>query len=326
MNSRRKLVIALGASALASPFGSFAQQPAKVWRIGYLGQGSGPNASDQAFCEELPRLGYVEGRNLLIEYRWAGGIERLPELAMELARLKVDVIVAQASTPVAAAKRATSTIPIVMAASGDPVGTGLITSLARPGGNITGMSQQSPELAGKRLQLLREIRPKATRIALLALGGTSVVTPIFLDQMRTAARQIGITLVVQEANQAAALAGAFTAMRRERAEGLIVQLSPFATEHIKRIAELAAQHQLPAMYDYRIFVDAGGLMAYGPNQPELYRRAALYVDRIFKGAKPADMPVEQPTKFEMFINLKTAKALGLTIPQAVLLRADDVIR
>jgi len=326
MNNRRKLVIALGASALASPFGSFAQQPPKVWRIGYLGQGSGPNASDQAFREELPRLGYVEGRNLLIEYRWAGGIERLPELAMELARLKVDVIVAQASTPVAAAKRATSTIPIVMAASGDPVGTGLIASLARPGGNITGMSQQSPELAGKRLQLLREIRPKATRIALLALGGTSVVTPIFLDQMRTAARQIGITLVVQEANQAAALAGAFTAMRRERAEGLIVQLSPFATEHIKRIAELAAQHQLPAMYDYRIFVDAGGLMAYGPNQPELYRRAALYVDRIFKGAKPADMPVEQPTKFEMFINLKTAKALGLTIPQAVLLRADDVIR
>ena len=302
----------------------------KVPLIGYLSPSFPTRESTRAEAIRLAlrERGYIEGQNIATEYRYAEGKpDRAPELLAELVRLKVDIIVvAGGDTLIRAVKNATKTIPIVMVGAGaDPVEAGFIESLARPGGNITGMSQQSPELAGKRLQLLREIQPKATRIAVLVLKG-SVVASIFLDQIRSAARQMGITIIVQEVNESAALAGAFAAMRRERAQGLIVQLSPFATEHIKRIAELAAQQQLPAMYDYRIFVDAGGLMAYGPNQPELYRRAALYVDRIFKGAKPADMPVEQPTKFEMFINVKTAKALGLTIPQAVLLQVDEVIQ
>ena len=262
----------------------------------------------------------------MIEYRWAAGKgERLPELATELVRLKVDVIVTTAQGPVVAAKRATSTIPIVMTAPSDPVGSGLVASFARPGGNVTGMSLQSTDLAAKRLQLLRELLPKATRVAVLITYKSSPSATLFVEEIQTAAKKMGITLVLQQALEAELLAGAFSAMRRERAQALVLQVTPFTNEHRKQIVELAAQHRLPALFESRGFVDVGGLMSYGPSLSEMFRRAAFYVDRIFKGAKPADLPVEQPMKFELFINGKTAKALGLKIPYSILLRADKVI-
>ena len=278
-----------------------------------------------AFREELRILGYAEGRNLSIEFRFAAGKEaRLPELAAELAQLKVDLIMTVSTTQATAAKRATSTIPIVMVAPSDVLVGGLVASLARPGGNVTGMTFLSADLAGKRLQLLREVLPKATRVAVLANKGPA--TPLILEQLQTAARQMGIALVVRLEDEAAALEGAFAAMRRERAQALWVQATPFSSAHRKQIVELAAQHRLPTLIEAREFVHDGGLMSYGPSFLDMFRRAAHYVDRIFKGAKPADLPIEQPMKFEMVINLKTAKALGLTIPQSVLARADEVIQ
>ena len=325
MDDRRKLVIALGAGALAAPFGAFAQQSGKVWRIGVLSSSSSPNVLDEAFRDELRILGYVEGRNLSIEYRGSAGVDaRLPELAAELVQLKVDVILTNSGLPPAAAKRATSTIPIVTAATADPVGQGLVASLARPGGNLTGLSMLSTDLTEKRVQMLREFVPKATRIAVLAMKGTSS-TPLLLANMRTVAQKMGLTLIVQEVNEPEALPGAFAAMQSAGAQVLIVQQAPFTAANRKLILELAAKHRLPAMFDVRHFVDDGGLISYGPSLPALFRRAAHYVDKIFKGAKPADLPVEQPTKFELFINRKTAKTLGLTIPKSLLLSADEVI-
>ena len=323
--NRRETVLALAALG-AAPLTSFAQPPGKVWRIGFLSSRSGPDeSSNQAFLDQLRILGYTEGRNLSIEYRWsAGADERLPEMAAELVRLKVDVIVTHAGLPPAAAKAATSTIPIVIAATADPVGQGLVASLARPGGNLTGLSMLSTDLTGKRVQLLREFVPKATRVAVLAMKGTPA-TPLFLAQMRTVAQQMGLTLIVLEINESGALAGAFETMQRGGAQLLVVQQAPFTGANRTLIVDLAARHRLPAMYDLRQFVDAGGLISFGPSIPELFRRAAHYVDLIFKGARPADLPVEQPTKFEMFVNRKTAKALGLAIPQSVLARADEVI-
>ena len=325
MNNRRKLLVALGASALAAPHISFAQQRGKVWRIGFLALTSGPDQQVDAFREQLRALGYVEGSNLSIEYRWgAGKEERLPELAAELVRLKVDVIVTRTTLVAAAAKRATSTIPIVMASAANPLGAGVIASLAHPGGNVTGVSLNATEIDAKRLQLLRELVPKATRVATL-VWRDAPLKPLFLAEIRTAARQMGITLIHQEASTTEALAGAFGVMQRERAQALIVSSSPFTTNNRKRIAELAVQYRLPSMFQTRNFVDEGGLMSYGPNVIEMFRRAAYYVDRILKGAKPADLPVEQPTKFELIINGKTAKALGLKIPQSLLISADKVI-
>jgi putative ABC transport system substrate-binding protein len=325
MDDRRKLVIVLGAGALAAPFGVFAQQAGKVWRIGILSSSSSPTRFEEAFRDELRILGYIEGRNLSIEYRGSAGDDaRLPELAAELVQLKVDVILTNSGSPPAAAKRATSTIPIVTAATADPVGQGLIASLARPGGNLTGLSMLSTDLTEKRVQMLREFVPKATRIAVLAMKGTSS-TPPLLANMRTVAQQMGLTLIVQEVNEPEALPGAFAAMQSAGAQLLIVQQAPFTATNRKLILELAAKYRLPGMFDIRLFVDGGGLISYGPSLPDLFRRAAHYVDKIFKGAKPADLPVEQPTKFELFINRKTAKALGLTIPQALLLSADEVI-
>jgi len=325
MNNRRKLLVALGASALAAPHISFAQQRGKVWRIGFLALTSGPDQQVDAFREQLRALGYVEGSNLSIEYRWgAGKEERLPELAAELVRLKVDVIVTRTTLVAAAAKRATSTIPIVMASAANPLGAGVIASLAHPGGNVTGVSLNATEIDAKRLQLLRELVPKATRVATL-VWRDGPLNPLFLAEIRTAARQMGITLIHQEASTTEALAGAFGVMQRERAQALIVSSSPFTTNNRKRIAELAVQYRLPSMFQTRNFVDEGGLMSYGPNVIEMFRRAAYYVDRILKGAKPADLPVEQPTKFELIINGKTAKALGLKIPQSLLISADKVI-
>ena len=325
MNNRRKLVIALGAGAFAAPFGLFAQQQGKVWRVGLLTLTSGPDELVEAFREQLRTLGYIEGRNLSIEYRWgAGKEERLSELAAELVRLKVDVIVTRTTIVAAAAKRATSTIPIVMASSADPVGAGLIANLAHPGGNITGLTQNSIEIVGKRLQLLRELVPKSTRIATL-VWEKSLTKQLFLEEVRAAARRMGITIIHQDVSTTEALAGAFGVMQRERAQALIVPTSPFITNNRKQILELAGKHRLPTMFEVRAFVEEGGLMSYAPSTIEMYRRAAAYVDKIFKGAKPGDLPVEQPTKFELIINGKTAKALGLKIPQSLLIMANKVI-
>jgi len=326
MDRRAFLAVVAAGGVIAMPAVARAQQAGKVHRIGFLSLQSGLTSTTDAFPQGLGELGYVEGRNLIIEYRRAAQKEeRLPELAAELVRLKVEVIVTAAAPTIEAARRATSTIPIVMAAVADPVGSGLVTSLARPGGNVTGLTALSTDLAGKRLQLVREVVPKATRVAVLAYHGTSA-TRLFLEQMRAAAQQMGVQLVVQEVNEAGGLPGAFTTMQRERAQALIVQVTPFSADNAKRIVELAAQHRLPAMYDVRSFVDAGGLVSYGPSLPEMFHRAAFYVDRILKGAKPADLPIEQPTKFELVINMKAAKALALVIPPAILGRADEVIQ
>ena len=326
MDRRAFLAVVAAGGVIAMPAVARAQQAGKVHRIGFLSLQSGLTSTTDAFPQGLGELGYVEGRNLIIEYRWAAQKEeRLPELAAELVRLKVEVIVTAAAPTIEAARRATSTIPIVMAAVADPVGSGLVTSLARPGGNVTGLTALSTDLAGKRLQLVREVVPKATRVAVLAYHGTSA-TRLFLEQMRAAAQQMGVQLVVQEVNEAGGLPGAFTTMQRERAQALIVQVTPFSADNAKRIVELAAQHRLSAMYDVRSFVDAGGLVSYGPSLPEMFHRAAFYVDRILKGAKPADLPIEQPTKFELVINMKAAKALALVIPPAILGRADEVIQ
>ena len=326
MISRRRLVIALGAGALASPFGSFAQQPEKVWRVGFLSARSGPDKQIEAFQEQMKALGYVEGRNLSVVYRWAAGKEdRLREMAAELAQLKVDVLVASGTASVAAAKRATGSVPIVMSAVPDPVGNGLVASLARPGGNVTGVSSLSNEIAAKRLQLIREVVPKATRVALLAASAGAPSFPLFLEQLRPAAKQMGITLLVKRVGAAEEFAGVFVAMQRDRVQALLIHQSPFISDHRGRIAELALQHRLPAIEALREFVALGGLMSYAASGAELFRRAAFYVDRILKGAKPADLPVELPTKFELFINRKTARTLRLSIPQSLLVSADEVI-
>jgi putative ABC transport system substrate-binding protein len=309
---------------LAAPGLVFAQAPERVWRLGFLSNARAPDESVDAFKDQLKTLGYLEGRNLQIEYRWGAGNEvRLAELAADLVRLKVDVIVTRGQQAVVVAKRATSSIPIVIATAADPVGTGIVTSLARPGGNITGLSTVATDLAAKRVQLLRELLPAATKAAVLVLKG-GPATPAFVEQIRAAGQQLAVAVVVQEVNDPQALAAAFAAMQNERAQVLIVQASPFTADNAKRIIDLAVQHRLLSIFETRGPVDLGGLLSYGPNLPDMHRRAALYVDRIFKGAKPADLPLEQPTKFEMVINLKTAKALGITIPQSLLLRAEGI--
>ena len=324
---RRTFVRAIALCVLAEPFAARAQRDSKVHRIGYLNLRAGPVAQDEAFFQGLRELGYVEGRNLLIDYRWAAGREdRLPALAAELVQLNAEVIVASATPAVSAAKRATSTIPIVMTAVADPVGDGLVASLGHPGGNVTGMTLLSTELAGKRLQLMRELLPRATHIAVLALGTGFDATPLLLTALRAAAQKLDLELFIQLVTKAEELPGAFTEFQKAGAQALIVQLSPLTIDRRDTIVELAAQYRLPAMYELRPFVDIGGFVAYGPDAVAMYRRAAIYVDRIFKGAKPEDLPIEQPTKFEFVINLKTTKALGLTIPQPVLVRANEVIR
>ena len=325
------LIVALALGILAAPLAD-AQQAGKVPRIGMLLITSPEfptgRAARDAFRQGLRDLGYVEGKNIVIEYRWAQGrVERFPALAAELARLKVDVIVAGSTPAALAAKHVTTTIPIVVAVMHDPVRDGLVQSLARPGGNITGLTLLGPELVPKRLQLLKEAVPGVSRVAALwhpAAGGERTMRDM-VKEMEVAARTLGVQLQVLEARSPNDFDRAFSAMTRERADALIVLPSPmFYAEH-KRIVDLAANSRLPAIYGFREAVDAGGLMAYGASILDLLRRAATYVDKILKGAKPADLPVEQPTKFEFIINLKTAKTLGLTIPQSVLIRADQVI-
>ena len=327
---RRDTILALLVLG-AAPFAAVAQQAAKIARIGYLSPNlaSSPHLRD-AFLQGLRDLGYVDGRNVVIEYRDAEGkSERFPALAAELVALKVDVIFVGGGTRVTlAAMQATRTIPIVFTGVGDPVGSGLVTSLARPGGNLTGLSTIGPELVGKRLELLKQAVPGVDRVAVLWLPGAlgERTDKDMLTGADVAARALGVRLQFVEARGPDEFARAFSDMSSARAGALTVLPSNrFLREH-RRLVDLAAENRLPAVYTSREFVDAGGLMSYGANSADLHRRAATYVDKILKGAKPGDLPVEQPTKFELVINLKTAKALGLTIPQSVLARAHEVIQ
>jgi putative ABC transport system substrate-binding protein len=313
-------------SLLAVSFDATAQPTGKVWRIGYLSAGSGKIS--EAFQQGLHDLGYVEGQNITLEYRYAEEKpERLPDLAAELVGLQVDVIVAGPSEAVEAAKQVTNTIPIIMATGGsDPVGAGLVASLAQPGGNVTGVSMGIGEaLTGKWVALLKEALPQVSRVAVLWDPTRPLVSAV-LQEVERAAQGVGVRLQRMAARQADEFDGAFTAITRESAEALIVLQSATFSRARRRLVELAATHRLPTIYEYRRFVEAGGLMSYGPNPDVVSRRAAYYVDRILKGTKPADLPVEQPLRFELVINLKTAKALGLTIPPTFLFQADEVIQ
>jgi putative tryptophan/tyrosine transport system substrate-binding protein len=309
-----------------------AQQPKKVTRIGYLSNTdpARESARSEAIRLALRELGYIEGQNIAIEYRYSEGkADRALELAAELARLKVDIIVAAGGpTWVQAAKNATKTIPIVMVGAGaDPVEAGLVESLARPGGNVTGITLLNTELGGKRLELLKETVPKLARVAVLYDPVNPVTVLESKEVLRVAARELGLTVWSWEVRAADDFERVFVALRKERPDGLhVAGGGPLLRTNPKRIADFALKSRLPSMYQSREFVDAGGLMSYGVDLADGYRRVAYYVDRILKGAKPADLPIEQPTKFELVINLKTAKALGLTIPPVVMMRAEKVIK
>jgi putative ABC transport system substrate-binding protein len=329
---RRAFITLLGGAAATWPLATRAQQAPKIARIGYLVTGSldSPETrkSSDAFRQGLNELGYIEGQNIVIEYRAADGkIERLPALAAELARLKLDLIVAGATPAGLAAQQAFTTTPIVVTAMGDPVRDGLVASLARPGGNITGTTFLGPELVPKRLALLKEVLPKISRVAVLWHPGAFGERTIrdMLNEVADAATTLGMQLQLVEVRQPNELDHAFSTMARERAEALFQFPSTMLFSERRRIVELAAMHRLPSMFNERSFVQFGGLIAYGVSITELNRRSATYVDKILKGAKPSDLPVEQPTKFELVVNLKTAKALGVDIPATVLTRADEVI-
>jgi putative tryptophan/tyrosine transport system substrate-binding protein len=329
MNSRTRVFAALLLASAAACPPVDAQQAPKIARVGFLSVGTQASFAYalEGFRRGLRELGYVEGKTVVLDLRYGEGkAERLPELARELVGLKVDVIVAGNDVAIAAVKRETQTIPIVMAFSTDPVGTGFVASLARPGGNVTGLSTISPELSGKRLELLREVIPGLSRVALLwspdARGN-------LFDYKETegAARSLRLELQSVEVSRAEDLGRAFSAITSQRAQALVVSPgNSVAITNRSQIASFAQSSRLPSMYGDKMYVDAGGLMSYGPNASGMFRRAAAYVDKILKGAKPADLPVEQPTKFELVINLKTAKALGITMPQSLLQRADEVIR
>jgi len=321
--------LAVVSGGLLAPLAAEAQQAGKIYRIGILGNvpltGPGSARLWGKFVQGLRDLGYVDGGNITIEYLSSEGkYERLPALAADLVRLKVDIIVAPAAQNVVAAKQATPTIPIVMVSVGDPVGNGLVASLARPGGNITGTSFLTSAIVGKQLELLKQITPHVSRLAIL-LNPANPGHLLGLEEAKVAAHSLGVQLQALEARGPDDLERAFAATTRERAGALFVPWDGMFLLHLTRITQLAAKTRLPTMYGHRGYVDAGGLASYGPSALESFRRAAAYVDKILKGAKPGDLPVEQPTKFELIINLKTAKALGLTIPPSLLGRADEVI-
>jgi ABC-type uncharacterized transport system substrate-binding protein len=321
---RRAFLAILGGSLLAAPLAAEAQQVGKDWRIGILGSVDEQTLQGE-FVQGLRELGYVEGKNTTIERRYSQGRdERLPDLAAELVRLNVHAIVATGGSPPYAAKRATSTIPIVFSNNGDPVGSGLVASLGRPGGNVTGLSLVSPEIVGKRLQLLKEALPGISRFAILS-SPSSPMRALSLKEAEVAARPLHVQLRLLEAQAPRDLASAFSTATKERIQALMVLGGPMFYRERAHIADLATKSRLPAIAAQREYAEVGCLMTYGANLRENYRRAAIYVDRILKGAKPADLPVEQPTKFELVINLKTAKALGLTIPPSLLQRVDQVI-
>jgi putative tryptophan/tyrosine transport system substrate-binding protein len=327
VNRRRKLLIALAAGGL-TPLASLAQQSAaRVPRIGFLGNSTAALEANLVgpFRDGLRDLGYVEGRSILIEYRWAEGkYERFPELIAELVALEVDVIVTAGTPAALAVKRATTRIPIVIAAVGDPVGTGLVASLSRPGGNVTGLAAIAPDLEGKRLELLMELVPKLSHVSFLSNPGN----PLHVaseKQARSAARALHLDVQFVAVRSDPEFDDAFDAILKERPGAMIVLADRVFLHNRARLVDFAARNRLPAVYPYVELVEAGGLMSFGPNYADLHRRAATYVDKILKGAKPGDLPVEQPTKFELVINMKTAKALGIKILPSVLLRADRVI-
>jgi putative ABC transport system substrate-binding protein len=322
---RRRFIEVIAGGLLATPRTARAQQAGRVWRIGVLLVSDGPNV--EAFRQELRKLGYVEGRNILIEYRWhEGNVDRLPALAAELVNLKLDLILVSGSQPTLALKAATTTVPIVFAGNADPVGLGLVSSLAHPGGNLTGFANLVPEEFGaKQVQLLKEAVPAAARMAVL-IHRENPMHRAYLPQTVAAAKKLNIRLQILEAQMPSELDSAFAAATRERADAMQVYGDLLFNAHRARILALAAKSRLPVLYLFKEDVVAGGLMSYGPDRSDIFPRAATYVDKILKGAKPGDLPVEQPTKFELVINLKTAKALGLTIPPSLLQRADEVVQ
>jgi putative ABC transport system substrate-binding protein len=325
---RRALLAALAVALLAAAT-SEAQPPRKVWRVGFLGDGARAERlaiNLEPFREGLRELGYVEGQTLVIEERWSEGrADRIPELAADLVRLKVDVIVTHGVRGTKAAQDATRTIPIVAAVMPDPVGTGLVASLAKPGGNTTGLSDQVTELAEKEIQILRDALPHVRRVTMLWHEGSPGAKGTF-EETRRAAQKAGLAVDVVGVTAAEQIDAAIERAARGRPDALVVIHDILTVSQRARIAQAALKHGLATICGSSPFVDAGGLLAYAPNLPSLFKRAAVYVDRILKGAKPADLPIEQPTKFELRVNLRTAKALGLTIPPGLLLRADDVIQ
>ena len=324
---RRREFIALATGAAALPLAARAQQAGKVWRVGMLDTTSAAlNAKNiDAFRAGMRALGYVEGQNLIIEYRsFDGRIERLPQLAAELVKLKCDVIVTRGTPPALAAKKAAGPIPIVMAAIGEPVESGMVESLARPGGNVTGMSAFVTQLTQKRIELLKELVPSITRVGALD-NLTNASVPAQWDETKLAAQTLGLQALMFDVRKPEDIALSFEATIAKNVNALAVGNDSVVIASREQIAGLAAKHKLPSIYASREYVDAGGLIAYAAHYPDLYRRAAAYVDKIFKGAKPADLPVEQPTKLEIVVNLKAAKALGLTVPPTLLARADEVI-
>jgi len=329
MISRRRVLFALGAG-VAAPLACLAQQPNKVWRVGFLSSRTRPPSLNgdiyRGFLKRMSELGYVEGRNLLIEWRFAGGeYQRLRGMAAELAELRVDVILAPGPPGISAAKGATATIPIVFISGADPVEAGFVKSLGRPGGNITGLSNLANDMSSKHLEMLLAVVPKPSRVAVLVNPANPAYAAMVRHAQAAAAQSSGMKVLPTEARTPQEIENAFFAMTRQRAEAVIVELDALFIQQALQIANQAVRHRLPSISANREYAEAGGLMSYGQNQVETYRRAADYVDRILKGAKPGDLPVEQPTTLELFINRKTAKALGVTIPQELLLRADGVI-
>ena len=323
------------ATALTLAFGvifgptlSEAQQPKRVPRIGMLftGTASSPSARIEAFRKGLRDLGYIEGQNIVLEWRFAEGkLDRLPELAAELVRLKVDIIVTATNPAITAAKNATKTIPIIMALSGDPVGAGHVASLARPGGNITGFSTLAPEISGKRLELLKEILGKVSQVGVLWNPRNSVMVRR-MEEAKVAAKALNVRLQSVEVSATTDFDRAFSTLTSKRPDALLTLADPLTRRHQQGIVDFNLKSRLPAMYEFKEWVDSGGLVSYGPDDQDNFRRAAIYMDKILKGTKPSDLPVEQPMRFELMINLKTAKAIGLTIPPEVLMRADKVIK
>ena len=325
---RREAVAAILALGAAAPFGAGAQLTGKVFQVGYIG-GSSPSLEStlvDAFRQGLRERGYVEGKNVVVHYRWAEGrIDLFPGLVADLIGLKVDVLVTAGTPAVLAAKKATSSVPIVMAAQGDAVASGIVPSLARPGGNITGSSTQYPDVEGKRLEILREIVPRLERLALL-MNPANPFSAVILKATQAAAKALRLRTQIFEVSAVGEFDLTFAAIAKARPDAMAVLADrPFLISNRARIVRFAAESRLPTVHPFAEFVEEGGLVYYGPNFSEMFRRAGIYIDKILKGAKPADLPIEQPTKFDLIINLKTAKTLGLRIPQSLMLRADRVI-
>jgi putative tryptophan/tyrosine transport system substrate-binding protein len=325
MMRRREFITLLGGAAAAWPLAARAQQAEKKYTVGILSAGSENPALRTAFSDALRELGWVEGKNIVFEHRYAENwLEGLPELAAELVRLRVDVIATAGTLAPLAAKRATATIPIVMMAAGDPLGSGLVASLARPSGNVTGMSLMAPDLGGKRLELLKDVLPRLSRVAVL-WNAANPYSALVFQETQTGGQTLGIEVQSLEVRDPDDFDRTFDAARRQHPEALITVEDPLTVGHRKRIVDFALGQQLPSLHGVREFAAAGGLMSYGASLADLFRRAAGYVDKILRGAKPADLPVQQPTKFEFVINLKTARALGLRLPDRLVALADEVI-